>query len=164
MLVVGRLFTAIPGRLAMISGSLRETFHLSLLSIAFAVAGCSALSTTSDAQQKQTVARILETYAQAMKTGEYDKVHFAPDITFLGPLTNGVIVGEEQVMRFLAKVSEGVKDVRVKRRVIDGDFACVIADLETKDGHVVPFCEFFRVVDGRIAEIRPYFDPRPLIR
>jgi limonene-1,2-epoxide hydrolase len=57
-----------------------------------------------------------------------------------------------------------VKDVHVKQRIIDGEFACVIADLQTKEGDVVPFCEFFRIVDGRIAEIRPYFDPRPLIR
>jgi hypothetical protein len=48
-----------------------------------------------------------------------------------------------------------VKEVRVRRHVIDGEFACVIADLETTEGVVVPFCEFFHVVDGRIAEIRP---------
>ncbi len=56
------------------------------------------------------------------------------------------------------------KDVRVKRQVIDGQFACVLADFETRDGIVAPFCEFFRIVDGKIAGIRPYFDPRPLIR
>ncbi len=99
-----------------------------------------------------------------MKTGDYSNVHFASDVTFLGPLTNGPITGEVQVKAFLLKVSAGVKAARVKRQVIDGEFACVIADLVTKEGNVVPFCEFFRIVDARIAEIRPYFDPRPLIR
>jgi limonene-1,2-epoxide hydrolase len=148
----------------MTSGSSKAAFLASLLSTAVALAGCSSLSTTPDPEQKQTVARILEAYREAMMTGEYSNVRFTPDATFLGPLTNGVIVGEAQVKRFLAKVSSGVKDVRVKRHVIDGDFACVIADLETKEGDLVPFCEFFRIKDGRIAEIRPYFDPRPLIR
>ena len=27
---------------------------------------------------------------------------------------------------------------------------------------VVPIFDFFRVVDGEIKEIRPYFDPKPL--
>ncbi len=125
--------------------------------------GCSTVSPPPP-QQKESVARVLEAYAKAMKTGDYSSVHFASDVTFLGPLTNGPITGEVQVKAFLLKVSAGVKDVRVKRQVIDCEFACVIADLETKEGNVVPFCEFFRIVDGRIAEIRPYFDPRPLIR
>jgi hypothetical protein len=54
--------------------------------------------------------------------------------------------------------------VRVKRQIIDGEFACVVAELETKSGVVVPFCEFFRVVDGEVTQIRPFFDPRPLLR
>jgi len=27
---------------------------------------------------------------------------------------------------------------------------------------VVPIFDFFRIVDGEIKEIRPYFDPKPL--
>ena len=99
-----------------------------------------------------------------MKTGDYSRVRFTPGVTFVGPLTNGPITGEASVKDFLRKVSTDVGDVRVKRRIIDGEFSCVIAELETKAGIVVPFSEYFRIVDGRIAEIRPYFDPRPLIR
>jgi hypothetical protein len=148
----------------MISGGLRETLPVSLLSAVFVLGGCSTGTSAPALQQKEAVARMLDAYAQAMKTGDYSRVRFTSDVTFLGPLTNGPIVGEAQVKDFLRKVSTDVGDVRVERQIIDGEFACVIADLETKKGIVVPFSEFYRVVDGRIAEIRPYFDPRPLIR
>jgi hypothetical protein len=146
----------------MISGGFKGMLGGWLLSTLVALGGCSTDSLP--AQQREAVARVLDTYAQAMKTGDYSSVRFTPDVTFVGPLTNGAIIGEAQVKDFLRKVSTGVRDIRVKRQIIDGEFASVIADLETKEGNVVPFSEFFRVVDGRIAEIRPYFDPRLLIR
>jgi limonene-1,2-epoxide hydrolase len=144
------------------SGAFKGILGGSLLSALVALGGCSMDS--SPPQQREAVARVLDAYAQAMKTGDYSSVRFTPDVTFVGPLTNGAIIGEAQVKDFLRKVSTGVRDIRVKRQIIDGEFASVIADLETTEGTVVPFSEFFRVVDGRIAEIRPYFDPRPLTR
>jgi hypothetical protein len=35
-------------------------------------------------------------------------------------------------------------------------------DLDTASG-VVPAFDYFRVSGGEIREIRPYFDPRPLV-
>jgi limonene-1,2-epoxide hydrolase len=136
---------------------------VSLLSAFIALSGCSTVS-TPPAHPRESVAKVLQAYADAMESGDYTDVHFAPDVTFLGPLTNGPISGEASVRAFLLKVSADVKDVRVKRQVIDGDSACVIAELETKGGKVVPFCECFRIVNGKLAEIHPYFDPRPLIQ
>jgi len=127
------------------------------------VVGCATASAPS-ARPRESVATVLNTYAAAMKTGDYSRVTFAPDVTFVGPLTNGPINGETAVRAFLVGVSTDVKDIRVKRQVIEGEFACVVAELETKSGTVVPYIEYFRVVDGRILEIHPYFDPRPLIR
>ena len=146
----------------MTSGAFKGPLGGSLLSALVALGGCSVDS--SPPQQREAVARVLDAYAQAMRTGDYSSVRFTPDVTFVGPLTNGAIKGESQLKDFLRKVSTSVRDIRVKRQIIDGEFASVIADLETREGTVVPFSEFFRVVDGRIAEIRPYFDPRPLIR
>ena len=148
----------------MTSVGFKRAFPVSLLSALVALIGCSTGDSRPALQQKEAVARVLDAYAQAMKTGDYGGVRFTSDVTFVGPLTNGTVVGEAQVTDFLHKVSTGVRDIRVKRQIIDGEFASVIAELETKEGTVVPFSEFFRVVDGRIAEIRPYFDPRPLIR
>jgi hypothetical protein len=115
----------------------------------------------AQSEQRQATAKLLDAYIDGYKTGDWGKVRFAVDITFEGPL-KGPIRGESAVRTFLLNVR--AKDVRVKRQIIDGQFACVLADFETREGIVVPFCEFFRIADGEIAEIRPYFDPRPLIR
>ena len=112
-------------------------------------------------QQRDSIAALLDAYVNGYKTGDWARVRFTPDVIFEGPL-KGPIRGESAVRTFLSSVR--AKEVRVKRQIIDGEFACVLADFETIEGTVVPFCEFFRVKDGQIAEIRPYFDPRPLIR
>lgn len=127
-----------------------------------AMTGCSKAADQSAKEQKESIARLVEVYLGCYKAGGFEKLPFAADVTFEGPLTNGQIVGRPAVQKFLSTVH--AKDVRVKRQVIDDQFACVLADFETKEGIVVQFCEFFRIRNGEIAEIRPYFDPRPLIR
>jgi hypothetical protein len=137
-------------------------FLVSLLAIwtGLATSSCSKTADQS-AQQRDSIANLLDAYVNSYKTGDWGKVRLAADVTFEGPL-KGPIRGESAVRTFLSSVR--AKDVRVKRQIIDGEFACVLADFETTEGTVVPFCEFFRIEDGQIAEIRPYFDPRPLIR
>src|SRR4029450_184007 len=106
----------------MISSGFKGVLGGSLLSTFVALGGCS--TAFSPPQQRESVARVLDAYAQAMKTGDYSGVRFTPDVTFVGPLTNGAIVGEAQVKDFLRKVSTDVGDVRVKRQIIDGELAC----------------------------------------
>jgi hypothetical protein len=140
-------------------------FFLILLLAVWAVSamsGCSKTADQSAGRHKDSIARLLDTYINGYKTGDWGQVRFAADVTFEGPLTNGRILGKPALQKFLSAVR--AKDVRVKRQVIDGQFACVLADFETIEGIVVPFCEYFRIRDGEIAEIRPYFDPRPFIR
>jgi hypothetical protein len=126
------------------------------------MSSCSKSADQSAQDRRDSIANLLAAYTDGYKTGDYGRVRFATDVTFEGPLTNGKIVGKPAVQKFLLTVR--AKDVRVKRQIIDGQFACMLADFETTDGTTVPFCEFFRISDGEIAEIRPYFDPRPLIR
>jgi hypothetical protein len=122
---------------------------------------CSKTADRSAQRDRDSITSLLDAYIDGYRTGEWGKVRFAADVTFEGPL-KGPISGESTVRTFLSTVR--AKDVRVKRQIIDGQFACVLADFETTEGTIVPFCEFFRISDGQIAEIRPYFDPRPLIR
>jgi hypothetical protein len=139
-------------------------FFLILLLAVWAVSamsGCSKTADQSAGRRRDSIARLLDAYINGYKTGDYGQVRFAADVTFEGPL-KGPIRGEAPVRTFLSAVR--AKDVRVKRQIIDGQFACVLADFETIEGIVVPFCEYFRIRDGEIAEIRPYFDPRPFIR
>ena len=85
---------------------------------------------------------MLDAYVNGYKTGDWGKVRFAADVTFEGPLTNGKIVGKPAVQKFLSNVR--AKDVRVKRQIIDGQFACVLADFETTEGKTgAPFVRSF---------------------
>ena len=43
----------------------------------------------------------------------------------------------------------------------DGDYVAVRFQLDTIYG-VIPAFDWFHVVDGAIAEARPYYDPRPI--
>jgi len=146
------------------NNSIQPLFLVSLLVVCagLAMSSCSRTADQSPQQQRDSIAKLLETYIDAYKTGDFGKAGFAADVTFEGPLTNGRIAGKPAVQKFLSTVR--AKDVRVKRQIIDGQFACVLADFETTEGIVVPFCEFFRIRNGLIVEIRPYFDPRPLVR
>jgi hypothetical protein len=150
-----------PKRYAM-NSTKYHLFLVSLLAIWTGLATSSCSKTVDQsAQQRDSIANLLDAYVNGYKTGDWGKVRFAADVTFEGPL-KGPIRGESAVRTFLSSVR--AKEVRVKRQIIDGEFACVLADFETTEGTVVPFCEFFRIKDGEIGEIRPYFDPRPLIR
>jgi Domain of unknown function (DUF4904) len=145
----------------------RSKFLFFLVSVIVVCAGLaiSACSKTVDQtaqRQRDSIAKLLEAYIDSYKSGDWGQVRFAAEVTFEGPLTNGKLLGKPGVQKFLSNVH--AKDVRVKRQIIDGQFACVLADFETTEGTVVPFCEFFRIREGQIAEIRPYFDPRPLVR
>ena len=127
-----------------------------------AMTGCCKGDDQSAQQQRDSTARLVEAYLSCYKKGGFEKIPFTADVTFEGPLTHGKIVGKPAVQKFLSTVH--AKDIRVARQIIDGQFACVLADFETTEGTIVPFCEFFRIRNGEIAEIRPYFDPRPFIR
>lgn len=146
------------------NNSIQPILLVSLLVICadLAMSSCSKPADQSAQRQRDSIAKLLDAYIDGYKTGDFGKVRFTADVTFEGPLTNEKILGKPAVQKFLSHVH--AKDVRVKRQIIDGQFACVLADFETTEGRVVPFCEFFRIREGQIAEIRPYFDPRPLVR
>ena len=146
-------------------GSSNNKYLIILVALLLSVFAGLGLSNCSkgpaQSEQRQATAKLLDAYIDGYKTGDWKMVRFAADVTFEGPL-KGPIRGESAVRTFLLSVH--AKDVRVKRQIIDGRFACVLADFETREGTVLPFCECFRIADGKIADIRPYFDPRPLIR
>ena len=53
-------------------------------------------------------------------------------------------------------------EVHVVRHIVDGEWCATVFDFHTTFG-VIPIVDCFRVVDGQILSIRPYYDPRPVI-
>jgi hypothetical protein len=54
------------------------------------------------------------------------------------------------------------KGVRIHRHIVDGEYVATVFDFETAFG-VIPICDTFRVVNGQLTEIRPFYDARPIV-
>jgi limonene-1,2-epoxide hydrolase len=103
---------------------------------------------------------VVESYLRGLKKKDLRDVPFAPDVTFEGPLTPK-ITGESAVRDFLSSLFPVIRDIRVKRHVVEGEFVATEFDFDTTFG-VIPVFDCFRVSEGRLKQIRPYYDPRAI--
>ena len=104
-----------------------------------------------------------ESYLDGLRQKDLSRAPFAPDVIFESPLSPDKLYGVEALTGFLSGVFPIIKDVRIKQRIADGEHVCVLWELETSSpAATIPICEYFRVVDGLIKEMRPYYDPRPI--
>lgn len=63
----------------------------------------------------------------------------------------------------VSRYFDGLTGVRVQQMLSEGDQVAVRSERDTVHG-VVPAFDWFRLVDGVIVEMRPYYDPRPIAR
>jgi len=103
---------------------------------------------------------VVERYLHGMARRDLRDVPFSPGVTIESPLTER-LTGVGPVVEFLTGLLPAVKDVRIKRHIVDGEYDAVEFDLDTVFG-VIPVFDCVRVRDGQIEEIRPYYDPRPI--
>lgn len=101
---------------------------------------------------------VVEAYLRALQTGQLDEVPLAADVTFESPLAARVS-GRIAVLDALRGLLPAVRSVTVRDHIADGEFVASRFELETPFGRIDVF-DRFRVVNGLLAEIRPYFDPR----
>ena len=106
---------------------------------------------------------IAESYVLGLKNRDFSNVPLATDVIFKGPLSDNEIHGAAALTEFLTGLFPLVKDARVLRSFGADDHVCVLWEFEViEPAVVIPICEYFRVVDGRLTEVRPFYDPRPL--
>ena len=103
---------------------------------------------------------VVERYLGALQTGRFDEVPFAPDVTFESPLAARV-EGREAVVAALEAIRPAVLGLTVRDHVAQGDVVATRFDLDTPFGRIEVF-DRFRIVNGLLAEIRPFYDPRPI--
>jgi len=113
--------------------------------------------------ERSKIAKLINDYMDALRDGDYSLVRFSPNVRFLGPLMNSPIEGKSKVVEFLADVSKGVKDIRVRQHIIEGETVCVLIEFETVKGTVLPILDYIQIGEDGISYIQPFFDPRPLI-
>lgn len=101
---------------------------------------------------------VVERYLDALQTGDLDSVPFADDVSFESPLA-ARLTGRAAVKEALSAMLPVVQKVTVRDHVAEGEFVATRFDLKTPFGSIEVF-DRFRVVNGLLAEIRPYYDPR----
>jgi ketosteroid isomerase-like protein len=122
-----------------------------------------------DNQQDQRL-QAIHAFLEGLTEHNVDKMPFAPDVVLASPLDpEHPLIGKEAAVQFLKNrvfPNIPVCKAEVERHIVDGDCVGTLwkATFAPKRGKeiVVPIFDFFRIVDGRIKELRPYFDPKPL--
>ncbi len=104
---------------------------------------------------------VVERYLAALKSGRLDEVPFAPDVTFESPLSTRV-TGRGAVIEALTAIMPAVVGVTVRDHIAEGEFVATRFELQTPFGPIDVF-DRFRVINGLLAEIRPFYDPRPIV-
>ena len=106
---------------------------------------------------------LITRYINALISGDFSDSLFTPDATLFTPFMEAPVTGKDSVLRALKEISQGVDDIKILRFVADGEFACAIIEFKNKEGALVEMCDAYRISNGMLAEMRPYFDPSPLI-
>jgi len=104
---------------------------------------------------------VVEAYLDGLRRKDLGAVPFAPHVTFENPLAPRVI-GVAAVKEALAAMLPAVLDVGPAAHVTEGEYVASRFDLHTPFG-VIPVLDRFRVINGELAEIRPFYDPRPIV-
>ncbi len=99
---------------------------------------------------------VVEAYLRGLCSGDFRNVSFASDVTYESPLTPKMV--GRAAIEFLEGLFPIIKGVEIKQHIVEGDCVATIFDLETERG-ITAVCDCFRVEDGQLKEIRPFYDP-----
>ena len=108
-------------------------------------------------------AELARTYFDAWQAKDFDRLRavLADDANFRGPL--GTADSGDECVAGLRGMAEMMRSVDIKAMVSDGDDVITWFELHTDAAPPAPTANWMHVVDGRIAQIRVTFDPRPLL-
>lgn len=114
--------------------------------------------------------KAIEHFLAGLTSNDFDKMPFADDIVLISPIDpEHPVVGKSAAAEFLRKrvfPRIPVRRAEVERHLVDGDcvgtlWKATFAPAGATEV-VVPIFDFFRIENGKIRELRPYFDPKPL--
>jgi len=112
----------------------------------------------------------IDAFLKGLTEDDVDRMPFARDVILASPLDpEHPLIGRDAAVQFLkTRVFPNipVRKAEVERHIVDGEHIGTLwkATFVPPGGDeiVVPIFDFFRIVNGEIKELRPYFDPKPL--
>jgi hypothetical protein len=118
----------------------------------------------STLQKEETMTRnekiaVVESYISGLGKGDLSEVPFAADVSYESPLTARK-TGQEAIA-FLSALLPIMRGAEIKQHIVEGEYVATLFYLRTPNGVTAVF-DKFRVVDGKLKEINPYYDPTVL--
>ncbi len=112
----------------------------------------------------------VQAFLDGLTANSVEKMPLAADVVLKSPLDpDHPLVGKAAAAEFLKQrvfPRIPVRKAEVERHLTEGDCVATLWKATFappgREEIVVPIFDFFRVQDGAIKEIRPYFDPKPL--
>jgi len=107
----------------------------------------------------------VELYFKGLETGDVSQIPLAEKVRFVGPTLPDGVQGEDEVRALLANVAAGLKTIVVPRILVDGEHSCAPFEFVFADDSMPSLAgvDCFRVVEGKIIEVQPFYDPRPML-
>jgi hypothetical protein len=102
---------------------------------------------------------VVERYIHGLGHGDFSHVPFADDVSYESPLTPQR-TGQDAIA-FLSALFPIMRGADVQQHIVEGEYVATVFHLRTPNGVTAVF-DKFRVVNGQLKEINPYYDPRVL--
>ncbi len=100
--------------------------------------------------------KIAESYIRGLGSRDFTDVPFAESASYLSPLTPKR-VGREAI-EFLEGIFPMIRGAEVRQHIVEGEYVASVFDLQVTTGTVSVF-DKFRIADGKLHEINPFYDP-----
>lgn len=115
-----------------------------------------------DRDQNAKTREVIEKYFRGFNARDLSLMPIGQDVFFKAPVNPEPVVGLASLRPFLEQVFSTFDRIDVRRTIVEGEYACVMLDYYLPDKPPIPMVDCFRVVDGQVVEILPYFDTRLL--
>ena len=124
------------------------------------LANASTQDAKAVAEQRATVVRVVESYINGIGSKDFTGVPFAEDVTYESPISPKR-TGKQAVVEFLTGLFPIIKGTRIRQHIVEGEWCATIFDFDTAYGVIAVF-DCFRVVNGELKQIAPFYDPSPI--
>ena len=100
----------------------------------------------------------INSYFEGFNARDISRMPIAANVHFKAPVNAEAVIGLEALRPFLEQVFSTFEKIVVHRVVVEGEYASVMLDYYLPGSPPIPMVDCFRVVDGEVVEILPYFD------
>jgi hypothetical protein len=102
---------------------------------------------------------VVERYIHGLGNGDFSLVPFADDVSYESPLMPKR-TGHDAIT-FLSALFPIMRGADIQQHIVEGEYVATVFHLRTPNGVTTVF-DKFRVVEGKLKEINPYYDPSVL--